>query len=687
MTTLEIEYLRDQVQRLSAALKQYEDQSLSRQSVERGDGVPKDDYSAAIHSTEKRNMNLLIGEFDKHTEEMSEQLHFYQIEMGEMRLKLENIIKENERLHEQLKESLEKQLDLFPTGSGLANDGFTEQELIKNLQEQLQLANQEKEHALELWQTVAQEMDRLQQLYQQHMTQAHMHVAERQKQKEQLANLQQVTKQLHGAHEKVERTNQQFLQTVNEQHMEIEQLRKQLKQAKLDLRVATIKVEEMTKVTENIQEEMHRKEEDVLAVQGREDASEKRVQQLQSALTQLETRLRVTVQDLEQLKIERTALEKHIGELQSKCAELEEEKYGAIIRVRDSIQLLEEANLQKDQALLRERQKEEEIENMKEAITKLIQEAAARTRKEVENAKKLFNNQISLLTQDISSLQMDCGDKQSQIDRALREKRAAEEELQKVYREGLVNEGDYRKLDVLHQRCLIAERTKDDLQISLQAAQNKIRQLELNSEEELSRCYETIQKLNNTLDSDREACTSVSEERLKLSQENEQLRKNGEEWRRTAMESQQKAKFQISTMAHEFSVKEQGFEVQLQEMENSHRNSISELRKMLNAQQKAAKQWKEETKKLTEDTESRLESLRSDLNRKKHQNQQLLSQVETAQERNFELEKLVADYQEKASRLQKRLDKAEERATSATKQLSLITSQRRKANMMDNENV
>lgn len=48
-----------------------------------------------------------------------------------------------------------------------------------------------------------------------------------------------------------------------------------------------------------------------------------------------------------------------------------------------------------------------------------------------------------------------------------------------VYREGRGNEGDYRKLEELHQRCLIAERAKDDLQISLQTAQNKIRQLEM----------------------------------------------------------------------------------------------------------------------------------------------------------------------------------------------------------------
>ncbi|XP_075053835.1 uncharacterized protein LOC142139875 [Mixophyes fleayi] len=166
------------------------------------------------------------------------------------------------------------------------------------------------------------------------------------------------------------------------------------------------------------------------------------------------------------VKWKKTLLEKHIGELQAKFSDLEGEKYVAISRVHDCMQILEEASLQKDQALLREKQKEEDIEKMTQVIAKITQEAAMRTRKEVENDKNLCNVQISRLTDDLSALQMECGEKQSLIERTLREKRAAEEELEKVYQEGWGNEGDYRKQDELQQRCLIAERSKYDLNIS-----------------------------------------------------------------------------------------------------------------------------------------------------------------------------------------------------------------------------
>ncbi|XP_053317273.1 sodium channel and clathrin linker 1 [Spea bombifrons] len=648
MAALEMDFLRDEVQRLRTALKQYEEQNT-------GSPVLRDETSHT--ASEKRNMDLLMGEFDAHTEEMSKQLHFYQAQMGEMRLKLESIVKENERLHEQLKESLEQQLDSSPSGAGLAREVFTEHEVIKNLQEQLKLANQEKDHALELWHTATQEMDHLQQLYQAQLTQTQVQAAEKRQQK----------------------TNQQILLTVKEQSLEIQQLSTELRQTKVDLSAANMKIDEMNKLIGNLQEQLQRKEEEILATQNKEEASDKRARELQSSLTQLETRLKLTTQNEEQLKRERAELEKHVAELQTKYSEIEEQKYEAVGRLRETTRVLEEVALQKDQALLREKQKEEGIENIKQAMAQIIQDAAIKTRREVEKARKHSNVQISRLTEDITALQMECGEKQSQIERALREKRAIEEELEKLYRESQMSEKDHRKVEELHQRCLIAERAKDDLQISLHTTQNKLKRLELNSTEELSRSQETIQKLNKILETERVNYSSLSEDRLKLLQENEQLMKEVEEWKKSSMDAQQKITFQVQTLAYEFSAKEQGFEVHLKEVEERNQKSVNDLMKLLETQQKTTNRWKAEAQKLAENTEKRILNLRSQLNHQKKCNGELLSQIESAHEKNLELQKLLTEYQEKSNRLQSRLKETEQIALSATKQFKLLASQKRKS--------
>ncbi|NWU06847.1 SCLT1 protein, partial [Cephalopterus ornatus] len=555
------------------------------------------------------SVSALFTEYDKHLEQMKEQLQLYQVQMSEMRLKLEEVTKENERLHAELKEVLEKQLEAFPF-MHLENDVPADEGVVRNLQEQLRLAKQEKEQAVELWQTLLQEHDQLQQQYQECLTETQIHVTERKRRNDQLSSFQQLTWQLHIANAKIELTNQQFLRTVTEQNVELEQLRQKLRQAKIDGQATNAKLEEMTKLREKLHSQLERKEEDMISARERETASDKCLRQMQSSLKQLETRLLVTVQDAEQLRTERAALEEQIRELQTKAANLQSEKYDAVVKVQDCIQLLEEANLERSQALFGEKQKEEEIKKIKDEMSQLAEDTAARIRKAVNTAKKQCNVQVSRLTEEISALQMECAEKQSEIERAIREKRGVEEELEKITREDKGHESNSRKLEQLYQKYLLAEAEKDDLQLSLQTTQNKLKQLEINSEEEKSRCQEVICKLQSVLDSEREKSAFVSEQRLKLQQENEQLQKEIEGLRKLAIEAQQKAKMKISTMEHEHAVKEHGYEARLKEMEDTSHKSTAELRCLLVAQQKATNRWKEEIKNVTETAEARIRKLK-----------------------------------------------------------------------------
>ncbi|XP_066042757.1 sodium channel and clathrin linker 1 isoform X2 [Chamaea fasciata] len=612
------------------ALGHYETNEVLRNTAEQERALGDD--GASEPRVMDQRLSTLITEYGKHVEEMKQQLQLYQAQMGEMTLKLEEVTKENERLHAELKEPLEKRLEALPFVH-LETDIPADEGLVRTLQEQLQLEKQEKDQAVERWQKLSQEHDRLQQQYQEHLTKAQILMTERKKQNDQLTSFQQLTRQLHVAKEKIELTNQQFLKTVTEQDVELEKLRRQLRQAKIDGQVANAKLEEMLALKEKLHSQLERKEEDRISAQERETASDKRLQQMQSSIKQLEMRLCVTVQDAERLRTEKVALEEQISELQAKSANLESEKYEAVAKVQDCIQLLEEANLLKSQALFEEKQKEEEIKKLQEEMSQLAENTAARIRKEVDTAKKQCNMQLSRLTEEVSALQMECGEKQNQIERAIREKRAVEEELEKIYREHREHESDSRKLEQLHQKYLLAEAAKDDLQRSLQMTQNKLKQLEINSEEEKSRCQEVICKLQSTLDSEREKSAFVSEQRLKLQQENEQLQNEMESLRKLAVEAQQKAKIKISTMEHEHAVKEHGYEARLREMEDTSHKSTAELRRLLVAQQKATNRWKEETKNLTDTTEARISKLKSELRQQKLRSQELISQLEIANEK------------------------------------------------------
>ncbi|XP_059821216.1 sodium channel and clathrin linker 1 [Hypanus sabinus] len=672
MNTPEVDFLRDQVQRLNAVLAQYQAMQLPSSAINEVSQLEEHDPPAPW-LVDKCLLAPLVAEYDKQLQQMNQQLNCHQVRMNEMKLKLEVVVKENERLHAELQETIEKQLESLPAGASIGDVDFTEGEVVQRLKKQLQLANKEKELALELHQSVSQQLDQMQQMYHDRITVTENHVFGQQQETEQLAHFQQLAQQLKMTNQKLKMTNQQFIKTVTDQNLELEQNHRELRKAKMELRTANLKIEEMNKMMQSMQEDMQRNEQNAAAALGREEASDKRLQQLQSAITQCETRLRAAVQTSEQLQKEKISFEVQVRELREKYTQAENEKYVAVAKVRESMQLLEEANLKKDQILLREKQKDEEVVKVKEAMVQLVQEVAAQIKKEVENVRKQSNVQISRLTEELSDMQMNCEDKQGQIERARREKRAVEEELEKMYRNGASNEEDRRKIDELHQRCLNAERSKDGLQISLQAAQNKIRKLEMNHEEEMFRCKEMVQKLQSSLENIRGDCDTVSEERLRLQRENEQIRKEMEELKKVSLDIQRKAKQQVATLEHECSVKERGFEIQLQELEDTNRNSNTELKRLLAAQQKATSRWRDEARKLTEAFEVKQNNLKTELSRQKQHSQELGSQLDVMHEKMAEYEKQLSESQEKINRLQRRLTHSENRAATASQKLSTVT--------------
>ncbi|KAA8595376.1 hypothetical protein FQN60_012511 [Etheostoma spectabile] len=675
----EVEFLRDQVHRLNSALSQYQYGHGTQPTSSQVEEARRAESSTPWIS-DRSIMAPLIAEYDRHMDEMTEQLQRYQGLMTDVKVKLERVVKENERLHAELRDSVEKQLHALPVASGV--NGSTLEEDAERVQ------------AMELWQTAAQELDRLQQTYQKTVSDGQIHDAQRQQLKDQLVQFQQHAHKLQVANQKLESTSQQFLKTVTEQSTEMEELHSQLRQAKAELRTATAKVDEMTKLLQNVQDQMQRREEEVADAQGREDAADRRLQQLQAALSQLETRLKAASQEAESVRRDQTVWERKVGALQARCTTLEEEKYDALAKVRESVQLAEEAALQKDQALLREKQKIEELEKTKEAIKQFIQDAAVRTRKEVQNkicwavsvdnVRKHCNVQIDRMAEELSALQLECADKESQIERSRRERKAVEEELEKVYKEGRA-EPEFRKIDALHQRCLDAERIKEDISLTLQSTQNKLRKMEMDYSEELSRCQEEVGRLQGSLAAARDDCVRISEERLQLQQENLQLRREMDELRKASLLVQRKAKQQLSQMEQEYSLKEQGLDARVQELEKSSRSSSVDLTRLLTAQQKSTQRWKEEAKNLVQAFESKITGLKSELNRQKQRSYELEMQLETDHDTVAEYERQLAEYQEKTSLLQRRLTQAEQKATTATQQLNLLASQRRKTAMVDPE--
>uniref|UniRef100_A0A3B5LXY7 Uncharacterized protein n=1 Tax=Xiphophorus couchianus TaxID=32473 RepID=A0A3B5LXY7_9TELE len=549
-------------------------------------------------------MAPLIAEYDRHMDEMTE------------------------KLHTELRESIEKQLHSLPVDSEAEGSAAEDTAILKNLQEQVQLSEQERKQAMELWHTTAQELDRLQQVYQRALSDGQLHNAQRQQLKVHFPTscLPPLVFSLQS--NALCSNYKLFLRWV--------------RQAKAELRTATARVDEMTKFLENLQKQMKRK---------CHKAKRQRLLSLRCSLSLFSSfsRLKAASLETEAVRREQAVWETKVGELQARCTTLEEEKFEALSKVRENVQVAEEAVLQKEQ---------------------------------VENVRKQCNIQIHRMAEELSALQLECADKEAQIERSQRERKAVEEELEKVYKEGRV-EPDFKKIEALHQRCLNAERLKDDANLTLQSTQKKLKKMEMDYSEEVSRCQEEARRLQDLLAAARSDCVGVSDERLQLQQENTRLRKEMDDLRKASMQIQRNAKQKVSEMEQACSLKEQGLDSRVKELEERSRSSSADLTRLLAAQQKSTQRWKEEAKNLEQAFESKITALKAELKRQKQRSLELENQLQTDHNTISEYEKQLAEYQEKTSRLQRRLTQAEQKATTASHQLNMFASQRRKPATVD----
>nr|XP_057922366.1 sodium channel and clathrin linker 1 isoform X2 [Doryrhamphus excisus] len=605
-----------------------------------------------------------------------------QVSMTDVKARLESVVQENERLHAELRESVEKQLQSPFKTSGVEFGTVEDEAVIKNLQEQVKLSEQERIQAMELWQTAALELDHLQEFHRKTLADGQNADAKEQQLKDQIVQSHQHSNKLQVANQELQLTNQQLLKTVTEQSAEMEGLHSQLRASKADVRTATGRVEELAKQLQLVQHQIKRQEEDVAEAQSREEAAERQIQQLQSTIRLQEAKLKTTSQEAVDVRGEQTVLEKTAGALKVRCTTLEQEKYEAFDKVRESVQVAEEAVLQKNEALLREKQIIEELEQTKKVILQLIQDAAVRTRKEVDNARKQCNSELRGMAEELSLLQLECAEKESQIERSKRERKSLEEELSKALKENQA-EPELGKMDALHQRCLNAERMKEEMSISLQSTQNKLKKMEIDYNEELSRSQEEVQRLQGCLAAAREDWVRISDERFQLEQENLQIHREMDELRKASLLVRKKAKQQVSQMEQECSLKEKTLKAQMSDLEESSRNSNADLMRLLTAQQKSIQRWKEEAKNMAEAFENKIKDLKAELSQQKQRSHDLELQLANKQDTVAEYERQLAEYQEKVHRLQRQLTHVEQRASMASQQMTVMASKQRKAAVSD----
>ncbi|KAL8566745.1 hypothetical protein ACOMHN_050393 [Nucella lapillus] len=643
MTSTEVDFLKDQVERLNALLGKYQEQYSLPLQQDQTDGVQRPWLS------KQEFLSPLMQEYDAILQQLETENNNYKAQVLDFRQQLGDILSDNERLRQDLKEVVDEQLGgggLGPSSSAGA-PGSTPS--VANLQHQLRLALQEKDDCQEKWRETAQELDRVE--------------AETQALKES-QQWRTVEKQAHDIRE-------QYTQSVSVLNAEMGTLQSDLRQIRQELLESQKQVSELKKANYGLQQEVSRRDEERAEVIFKEGVVDSKMGEVQRIMEDLRQRLVNANREAEESRQDTSLAEARLTELNRRFADTEHREKEAIQQVREAITLAETSVVEKDQAEIQMKHKEEEVSQLQESLSRIIDQAGARTRQEVDNVRKQCNDRVTKLTEELHALELDSTEKQAQLDRLLREKRAVETELQRINREGRL-EGSRTKdtVEDLSRRVSEAERSRDELLMRVETLTQALEK-EKEESQQMKDSYDIkLQTVQDRLAAVQQEYDNANDDRLRNVDSINTLTKKLQQAEQEKDGVHRKFLKELALIEQEQQTKTRGFEVQLQSTEDARRTSLAELRKLLGAQQQMSARWKEECQTITHKFEGKMEETRGEVTNLRRRNDQLTALLKESQTKTVDAERVMAEYTRSIKRMEARLHKAENQAADVTKQMS-----------------
>ncbi|KAJ8297998.1 hypothetical protein KUTeg_024529 [Tegillarca granosa] len=628
MATDEVDFLKDQVQRLNAELARYrQDRAEQSEQVIKLCWNLKEPLTYAFVLL----LSPLIDEYDGQIAELSEQVDLYKEELSRIRPQLDRLIKENASLSDQLREALARQVESSGGGNEEFRPATNDEQVLHNLQEQAESALQEKELALERWQEADNEIDRLQKqlqvcnmqyIYMCNLCEINVYM---EKDSHQWKVVEQQANQMQS----------QYYETVEILNKEIDELQQELRATKQELETALIQGKDMRRTNKELEQQLQWKDQEMADVIFKEGMSDTRMTDLKRIMDDTRNKLSQTSKELDEVKRDKIAVEARLTELQKRCTDLEEREINSVSQVRDAVQMVETAVLEKEQAEVSLKQKEEELDSLQENINKLINEAGARTRQEVDNVRKQCNDRITKLTEELHKMEMDNAEMHEQLQRSVRDKRKVESELENVHKETM-NQLTKQKdsYEDLNRRAVMAERARDNYEIKVEAIQSSLKGNELEMEQLKSQTDTEISQLKERMAVMNQEFEHLNDDRLRLLNEVDEMK------RRVSLAEKEK--------------------------ENAQRKYQKEVQLSFIF----VNRWKEECQTITQKFENKLSDVRSELSHQKKRNDELTNLIKESQEKTLEAERLISDYGRNIRRLEERMRESENRAADAAKQLA-----------------
>ena len=372
--------------------------------------------------------------------------------------------------------------------------------------------------------------------------------------------------------------------------------------------------------------------------------------------------------DILALQEQRGELERSLMLISRKLSSLESREEEAVRHVKESIDMVEVAMIERNQAQMRAEQASSEVERLTETLTELVEAAGVRTKQAVDEVRLECNQSISNMAKEIRSLEDELQGKAMELEKALKEKQSYQKELDRLKRDHLSQ--NLEAINQLQQRLSSVELERETAILKMEGIYSDYLQVREQLEQELKQSKADKQNNKQRQESLHIQIETQKQDQLRLYRQAEELKASLKESHLDLEACERKYTQKLQSLSSQFSAKEADLQAKFDGTESSHRVATSELRNLLSSHQRLGAKWREETKSLTEKFENTTRKLKEESSKLKRSNEQLKGELVQCKIEQQTIESKLRSLISERGNFQAHVDELEDRNDQYSQQLT-----------------
>ena len=368
------------------------------------------------------------------------------------------------------------------------------------------------------------------------------------------------------------------------------------------------------------------------------------------------------------LQEQRAELERSLMANSRKLVTFESREEEAVRHVKEGIDMVEGAIIEKNHALMKAQQATSEVARLNETLVQLVEEAGLKTKQAVDDVRMECNQSISNMAREIRALEDEGQARAIEFDKVVKEKLTLQKELDRVKR-GYISQ-NLETIHQLQQRLSSVELERETAILKMEGIYSDYLHVKEQLEQEQKQTQTDKQNSKQRQESLHSQIEAHTEDQLRLNRQLEELKSNLKESHLDLDTYERKYALKIQSLTKQFKAKEAELQARFDGTEFSHREATSELRNLLSSHQRLGAKWKGETKTITERFENVTKKLKEESSKLKRSNEELKSEVVQSKLEQQSLVSKLRNLESMRDNFQDRVDELEDRNDQYSQQLT-----------------